>query len=231
MAIVGAISEMSATRLSVRLAAVLFVATTLVDSQVTWTPIYVGTYSQVDLWTQTTNGCACSFNSSSNECACCVPSGGCSCGAASPDRCAQCGLEQYCANMCNITLDSRQLFSKSDRGFGQIKSPSLEGPSRCTYRFVPDTGQRVELQIYRLISIGRHNGTACEGGWLQLEGGGRVCGPNERFDRPVVLFSDKSVPILHMQKLQKKIEVKYITDPSFYFLDTIRRPIGDKFLV
>lgn len=46
MAIVGAISEMSATRLSVRLAAVLFVATTLVDSQVTWTPIYVGTYSE-----------------------------------------------------------------------------------------------------------------------------------------------------------------------------------------
>lgn len=39
----------------------------------------------------------------------------------------------------------------------------------------------------------------CEGGWLQLEGGGRVCGPNERFDRPVVLFSDRSVPILHMQ--------------------------------
>ncbi|EZA46935.1 hypothetical protein X777_00537 [Ooceraea biroi] len=115
---------------------------------------------QVDLWTQSTTGCACSFNSSSYDCACCVPSGGCSCGAASPDRCAQCGLEQHCANMCNITLDSRQLFSKSDRGFGQIKSPYLQGPSRCTYRFVPDTGQRVELQIYRLVSIGRHNGTA-----------------------------------------------------------------------
>ncbi|EFN73874.1 hypothetical protein EAG_09977 [Camponotus floridanus] len=117
-------------------------------------------WSQVDLWTQSTTGCACSFNSSSNDCACCVPSGGCSCGAASPDRCAQCGLEQHCANMCNITLDSRQLFSKSDRGFGQIKSPYLQGPSRCTYRFVPDTGQRVELQIYRLVSIGRHNGSA-----------------------------------------------------------------------
>lgn len=63
-------------------------------------------------------------------------------------------------SVCNITLDSRQLFSKSDRGFGQIKSPYLQGPSRCTYRFVPDTGQRVELQIYRLVSIGRHNGTA-----------------------------------------------------------------------
>ncbi|XP_029034401.1 uncharacterized protein LOC114871949 [Osmia bicornis bicornis] len=199
MAIVGAVSEMSAARLSVWFGAVLFVAVTLVRSQVIWTPIYVGTYSQVDLWTQTTEGCSCSFNSSSNECACCVPSGGCSCGAASPDRCAQCGLEQHCANMCNITLDSRQLFSKSGRGFGQIKSPSLEGPSRCTYRFVPDTGQRVELQIYRLISIGRHNGTACEGGWLQLEGGARVCGRNERFDRPVVMFSDKPIPILHMQ--------------------------------
>ncbi|XP_006620820.1 uncharacterized protein LOC102680309 isoform X3 [Apis dorsata] len=161
MAIVGAISEMSATRLSVWFATVLFVATTLVDSQVTWTPIYVGTY------------------------------------------------------MCNITLDSRQLFSKSDRGFGQIKSPSLEGPSRCTYRFVPDTGQRVELQIYRLISIGRHNGTACEGGWLQLEGGGRVCGPNERFDRPVVLFSDKSVPILHMQINESTTRSQFLAYFSF----------------
>nr|XP_003706760.1 PREDICTED: uncharacterized protein LOC100877900 [Megachile rotundata] len=215
MATVGAVSEMSAARLSVCFGVVLYVAVTLVSSQVTWTPIYVGPYSQVDLWTQTTKGCACSFNSSSNECACCVPSGGCSCGAASPDRCAQCGLEQHCANMCNITLDSRQLFSKSDRGFGQIKSPSLKGPSRCTYRFVPDTGQRVELQIYRLISIGRHNGTACEGGWLQLEGGARVCGRNERFDRPVVLFSDKPMPILHMQINENTTRSQFLAYFSF----------------
>ncbi|XP_076303892.1 cubilin isoform X1 [Lasioglossum baleicum] len=215
MAVVGVVSEMSATRFCVWFGVVLFVAATFVQSQVTWTPIYLGEHSQVDLWTKTTSGCACSFNSSSNECACCVPSGGCSCGAASPDRCAQCGLEEHCANMCNITLDSKQLFRKSDRGFGQIKSPSLEGPSRCTYRFVPDTGQRVELQIYRLISIGRHNGTACEGGWLQLEGGARVCGRNKRFAQPVVLFSDKPVPILHMQINENTTRSQFLAYFSF----------------
>ncbi|KZC07540.1 PREDICTED: uncharacterized protein LOC107185845 [Dufourea novaeangliae] len=215
MAFVGAVGEMSATRLSVWFGAVLFVATTPVHSQATWTPIYLGNHSQVDLWTQTTTGCPCSFNSSSKDCACCVPSGGCSCGAASPDRCAQCGLEEHCANMCNITLDSKELFTKSYRGFGQIKSPSLEGPSRCTYRFVPDPGERIELQIYRLISIGRHNGTACEGGWLQLEGGARVCGRNERFGQPVVLFSDKSVPILHMQINENTTRSQFLAYFSF----------------
>lgn len=42
----------------------------------------------------------------------------------------------------------------------------------------------------------------CEGGWLQLEGSARVCGRNQRFDRPVVLFSDKPVATLHMQWVQ-----------------------------
>ncbi|XP_018400897.1 PREDICTED: uncharacterized protein LOC108778264 [Cyphomyrmex costatus] len=215
MTTIEAVSEMSAVRRAVWFSAVLFAATPLAYTQVTWTPIYVGGYSQVDLWTQSTTGCACTFNASSNDCACCVPSGGCSCGAASPDRCAQCGLEQHCANMCNITLDSRQLFSKSDRGFGQIKSPYLQGPSRCTYRFVPDTGQRVELQIYRLVSIGRHNGTACEGGWLQLEGSARVCGRNQRFDRPVVLFSDKPVATLHMQINENTTRSQFLAYFSF----------------
>ncbi|XP_018312084.1 uncharacterized protein [Mycetomoellerius zeteki] len=215
MTTIEAVSEMSAVRRAVWFSAVLFAATPLAYTQVTWTPIYVGGYSQVDLWTQSTTGCACTFNASSNDCACCVPSGGCSCGAGSPDRCAQCGLEQHCANMCNITLDSRQLFSKSDRGFGQIKSPYLQGPSRCTYRFVPDTGQRVELQIYRLVSIGRHNGTACEGGWLQLEGSARVCGRNQRFDRPVVLFSDKPIATLHMQINENTTRSQFLAYFSF----------------
>ncbi|XP_033212301.1 uncharacterized protein LOC117169901 [Belonocnema kinseyi] len=177
--------------------------------------MFANKLGQVDLWTKSSTGCECSFNSSSKDCACCVPSGGCSCGAASPNRCAQCGLEQHCANMCNITLDSRQLFSKSDRGFGQIKSPSLQGPTRCTYKFIPDTGQRVELQIYRIISIGKHNGTACEGGWLQLQGGARVCGRNERFDPPIVLFSDKSVAILHMQINENTSRSQFLAYFSF----------------
>ncbi|XP_023248428.1 uncharacterized protein LOC106647468 [Copidosoma floridanum] len=168
-------------------------------AQFTWTPIYVGGESQIDLWTQSMSGCSCGFNSSQTACACCVPRGGCSCGAAMPNRCTQCGLENYCSKMCNVTLDSRQLFSKSDRGFGQIKSPQLQGPSSCTYRFVPDTGQRVELQVWRIISIGRHNGTACEGGWLEFEGGPRICGRDLRLHQPIVLFSDKPEPILRVQ--------------------------------
>ncbi|XP_063994999.1 uncharacterized protein LOC135172682 [Diachasmimorpha longicaudata] len=176
----------------------LVVSLPRVYSQMTWTPIFGGEDSQVDFWTQSETGCACSFNSSSKDCACCVLTGGCSCGAAMPKRCGQCGLEKYCTNMCNITLDSRELLSKSNRSFGQIKPPSTEGPTECTYKFIPDTGQRVELQIYRLVSVGRYNGDVCEGGWLQLEGSARVCGNNMRFDRPVVLFSDKPEPTLRM---------------------------------
>ncbi|XP_011494413.1 PREDICTED: uncharacterized protein LOC105359497 [Ceratosolen solmsi marchali] len=196
----------------------------LVHSQLTWTPIYVGNKSQIDLWTQSMTGCPCNFNSSKTACACCVPSGGCSCGATMPNRCTQCGLENYCANMCNVTLDSRQLFSKSDRGFGQIKSPQFKGPSICTYRFVPDTGQRVELQVWRMISIGQHNGTACEGGWLQFEGGARICGRNSRLQQPIVLFSDKPEPVLHMQINE---ETERSTVYAFYsFASTASTSVG-----
>ncbi|XP_063221502.1 uncharacterized protein LOC134530532 isoform X2 [Bacillus rossius redtenbacheri] len=170
-------------------------------AQVVWTPIYLDGSSQVDLWTQASSGCGCGSRGSGGDCACCVPEGGCPCGPAAPHRCAQCGLEQHCADMCNVTIDSRRLAAASGRTFGQIKSPAAPGPATCRYLLRPAAGQRVELQVYRLVGAGRLQGDSCRSGSLRLEGGAEtsqavappveLCGANERFDPPVVLFADE----------------------------------------
>nr|XP_024216376.1 uncharacterized protein LOC106682048 [Halyomorpha halys] len=177
-----------------------FSSLSLASPQALWTPIYVDSTSQVDLWTQSAEGCKCSFDTRREDCACCVEEGGCHCGEAAPHRCAQCGIQHHCTNMCNMTIDASVLVAKSGKTFGQIKSPSMQGPTSCWFTFIPDVNHRIEIQIYRLISIGKFNGTACEHGFVQLVEGvnpvprndlTQICGANERFQPPVLLFSDK----------------------------------------
>ncbi|XP_014255384.2 uncharacterized protein LOC106669972 [Cimex lectularius] len=181
------------------LLAILCTSVKLASTQALWTPIYVDSTSQVDLWTQSGVGCKCSFDSTSKNCACCVKEGGCPCGSQAPNRCAQCGIQHFCTNMCNMTLDARVLISKSGKSFGQLKSPPVQGPTFCWFSFIPDDDQRVEIQIYRLISVGKFNGTSCEAGFVQLVDGmspttkfgdTQICGTNERFTPPVLLFAD-----------------------------------------
>ncbi|KAF4520579.1 hypothetical protein B566_EDAN011132 [Ephemera danica] len=87
----------------------------------------------------------------------------------------------------------------------EIKSPSFENPSFCWYLLQPGKGQRVEVQVYRLLSVGRFNGTSCNGGFVQLVDGAepnakpgdtQICGQNERFTPPVVMFGDRGAATL-----------------------------------
>lgn len=59
---------------------------------------FIADLGQVDLWTQSAEGCKCSFDSRREDCACCVEEGGCHCGETAPHRCAQCGIQHHCTN-------------------------------------------------------------------------------------------------------------------------------------
>ncbi|EFX74381.1 hypothetical protein DAPPUDRAFT_251905 [Daphnia pulex] len=288
-----------------------------VDSgHLVWTTIGVTARSEVDMWTKTSSGCACSSQdhhmqsqgakggankNNMKTCACCAHAGACQCGPKVPYRCAQCGLEQQCDQskarasrpaasrisnfpssfaeiglapvlddirsirrernsrsslattttttttittepgngchscdgcdgcdertneMCNVTLDARQLYSTSRLRYGQIKSLELHEHQHCWYRLLPEPGYRIELQIYRLVDTGHLNQSKCTGGqleWitsgsssssssiesaisgavqqppppnLQHQHSWTLCGANERYSPPALLFSDDDI--------------------------------------
>lgn len=216
----------------------LFCNTAAVSSQLAWTQIYVGSTSQVDLWTQESQGCRCNHDLLRQDCACCVPQGGCQCGALALNRCAQCGLEQHCTNMCNVTIKADMLLARSNSTFGQIKSPALSGPNYCWYTLDPGLDRRVELQVYRLVNAGHFNGSSCVSGYLELldsfgQGTGpRICGQNERLAPPVVMFADQESAVLNFRIEEATSRSQFLAYFSFTSLTNVHglafRPKGGR---
>lgn len=57
--------------------------------------------------------------------------------------------------VCNVTISSRNLAARSGLSWVEIRSPELQGPTSCFWRMASSPGQRIEIQIHRLLSVGR----------------------------------------------------------------------------
>ncbi|KAL1449029.1 hypothetical protein WDU94_000269 [Cyamophila willieti] len=129
-----------------------------------------------------------------------------------------------------MTITASSLVAKSSRSYGQLKPPSVAGPGLCWYSFVPDSGQRVELQIYRLISVGKFNGTDCLGGQVILSdvfnSSTTICGTNERFTPPVVLFVDRGSSRLTFQIQDSTTRSQFLAYFSFTPLNSSHPGVG-----
>nr|CAD7405704.1 unnamed protein product [Timema cristinae] len=188
---------------------------------------------QVDLWTEEATGCRCSFNESRHDCACCVQDGGCQCGSSSPNRCSQCGLEQHCSNS---KADKLSLISEavmlSDAGIYQTRSSGHQY-STCAWRAtVEPRGPELELcRRSRAVSVCYDVVVAemlfccsCEAGFIQLvddrdpvpgRGYTQLCGSNERYAPPVVLFADRGPATLIFQVGEPTMRSQFLAYFSF----------------
>lgn len=59
--------------------------------------------------------------------------------------------------VCNVTISSRNLAARSGLSWVEIRSPELQGPTSCWWRLASAPGQRIEVQIHRLLSVGSYD--------------------------------------------------------------------------
>ncbi|XP_035700600.1 uncharacterized protein LOC110859521 isoform X2 [Folsomia candida] len=201
---------------------------TAVRGQISWTPIYVDTSNRLDLWTVESVGCICPDGKSTN-CACCVKPGGCLC-TSNLNKCAQCGLEDSCQRTCNVTISARTVATRSGLSWIHLQSPELEGPTSCFWKLHSAPGQRIEVQIHRMVSVGSFDNSSqtCKEGWLQFADGDisipsqqaiQLCGQNSRFSPPVVLFGDQGMATLFLRIEGKSTRSQVLAYVSFSSID------------